>query len=229
MKLYENVVIGNFLYSLGFSVCSKSERIVQPSMVNLLQQTPADEALSDVLIEFPGTMKLIEFKQVNNKSNKEKEKHRKIAKWLDSHDKFREISRSVHWFIETEPKDENFVSRVVPYLDAYPRSSSQFDLWSFVEQTAKEAVVEKSLFSDEDLKDYLKLIARLNGKDSVGTGGLLVHLSNDGRVRYSELTDMTQMKLSHREYIKNVESSYQGQSLNMSRQRGRDYDRGPSL
>lgn len=44
MKLYENVVIGNFLYGLGFSI-GRSLPEQRTSVVNLLQQTPADKTL----------------------------------------------------------------------------------------------------------------------------------------------------------------------------------------
>lgn len=62
MKLYENIVIGNFLYGLGYSVGTKKGGNEVFSVVNLLQQTPADKELGDVLLEFPGVVKLIEFK-----------------------------------------------------------------------------------------------------------------------------------------------------------------------
>ncbi|CAH9068454.1 hypothetical protein PSECIP111951_04154 [Pseudoalteromonas holothuriae] len=62
MKLYENVVIGNFLYTLGYSISAKSKGKRMLSVVNLLQQTPEDERLADALLQFQGVVKLIEFK-----------------------------------------------------------------------------------------------------------------------------------------------------------------------
>lgn len=62
MKLYENVVIGNFLYGLGFSIGMSTIGNNQLSIINLLQQTPADKELGDMLLEFPGVVRLIEFK-----------------------------------------------------------------------------------------------------------------------------------------------------------------------
>ncbi len=53
VKLYENVVIGNFLYGLGVSVGAQLRGHVLPASVNLLQQTPEDKALADVLLSFP--------------------------------------------------------------------------------------------------------------------------------------------------------------------------------
>lgn len=59
LKLYENVVIGNFLYGLGSAVQAKSKLNTVFSSINLLQQTPADQALADVLIEFSGLFALL--------------------------------------------------------------------------------------------------------------------------------------------------------------------------
>ena len=61
MKLYENVVIGNFLYGLGVSVGARLGGNVLPASVNLLQQTPEDSAPCDAPRSFPGTPLLIEF------------------------------------------------------------------------------------------------------------------------------------------------------------------------
>ena len=41
MKLYENVIIGNFLYTLGLNIGINKE-LPKYSSINLLQQTPAD-------------------------------------------------------------------------------------------------------------------------------------------------------------------------------------------
>jgi hypothetical protein len=46
MKLYENVVIGNFLFSLGFAISAKSKTNTILTSINLLQQTPADKLLA---------------------------------------------------------------------------------------------------------------------------------------------------------------------------------------
>ena len=95
MKLYENVIIGNFLYTLGLNIGINKE-LPKYSSINLLQQTPADKALGDVLLEFPGVVRLIEFK--NKKSDKEKEKTRlKLLEMaLSGEDKMIDISRLPH-------------------------------------------------------------------------------------------------------------------------------------
>ena len=70
MKLYENVIIGNFLYGLGLDIGIKigldNGTETLPSIINLLQQTPADKELGDMLLEFPGVVRVLEFKNAKN-------------------------------------------------------------------------------------------------------------------------------------------------------------------
>ena len=58
---YENIIIGNFLYSLGLAI-GRSPRPVE-ACINLTQQTPLDQVLGDVMLQFPGAWRLIEFKR----------------------------------------------------------------------------------------------------------------------------------------------------------------------
>ena len=124
MKLYENVVIGNFLYGLGFALGSQLRSGQLPSMVNLLQQTPDDKRLGDLLMAFPGTVRLIEFKTEANKSKKEAGRHqflsRIFSEKLDELPDLPGTSRRVHWYIETAPLPSAALSaRIEPYLDAF--------------------------------------------------------------------------------------------------------------
>lgn len=57
MKLYENVIIGNFLYGLGLDIGIKigldnGTETLPEIIINLLQQTPADKELGDMLWGF---------------------------------------------------------------------------------------------------------------------------------------------------------------------------------
>ncbi len=70
-------------------------------MVNLLQQTPADKELADVLLEFPGVVRLIEFKQLNNKSKKERARYNLLKAAIGNDKETIKLSKSIHWFVET--------------------------------------------------------------------------------------------------------------------------------
>lgn len=62
LTLYENIVIGNYLFDLGVRMAKLRPTLPLVS-VNLLQQTPADRLLGDVLLANAGVCRLIEFKR----------------------------------------------------------------------------------------------------------------------------------------------------------------------
>lgn len=139
MKLYENVVIGNFLYGLGVSIGNRLKSGYLPGAVSLLQQTPEDKALGDVLLEFPGTLRLIEFKAQGNHSTKERRRHSKLSTILKGKQEFRNIScrgqemltisRRVHWYVETAPSplkgvEAFFLLTLMPSTQSNQRSNS---------------------------------------------------------------------------------------------------------
>lgn len=97
--------------------------------------------------------------------------------------------------IETNPDDKTFISRTIPYLDAYADliDSQRHSLERFTEAIAVEAVNEQAQFPIENLRHYLSLIAMVQGSDKVGTGGLLLAISAEGCLRFAELTDITNL------------------------------------
>lgn len=217
---------------LGYSIRAKMTCDTQPSMVNLLQQTPADKVLGDVLIEFTGATRLIEFKQKSNNSKKERLKQSIIKRLILGDSRLEKLSRSVHWFIETHPSDDYLQSTAIPYLDAFSGAQSSLNLWEFIDRTSYEAVKREPQFSSDELKRYLRLIANASGSDHVGTGGLLLHLDKSGSIKYIEIADMTQMRLSHKEFLKDMEKRYQNeltQTLSSGHELVRKRDRGLSI
>lgn len=201
MKLYENVVIGNFLYGLGFAMASRVKAGF-PSVVNLLQQTPDDKRLGDLFVRFPGLLRLLEFKQRDADHGKEQERHRKLVASLERLPRAALVSREVHWFVETEPVEKTFVSRIVPYLDAYPRKDGQSDFGSFINQTADAATVEPQ-FTEEELNNYLRHVCFTNKAGEAGSGGLVTSISKDGELYYAELTSIHDLDLSRKKVIAN--------------------------
>jgi hypothetical protein len=175
------------------------------SAVSLLQQTPADKLLGDVLIEFAGTIRLIEFKNRHSNPRKEKVKHKQITAAVSDNENAITISKSVHWFIETEPQGQQFVARIVPYLEAYPRENRQHSLERFIETTAEEAIRKEALYSQEDLRFYLRLVTACQGSGSVGSGALILAVIGSGNLKFAELTSMTQLRLQVSAYVREIE------------------------
>ena len=180
-----------------------------------------DKPLADVLLEFSGgIVRLIEFKNKKSKHKKEREKHDRVQHLMidealkGAKEHFRGISEAIHWFVETDPKGNNLISRIVPYLDAYPRKThSQYTFEEFVQLTADDAVNKQNSFPQKDLSDYLYYIAKLQiGENKQGNenkipevAGVLLWINSSGGIKIAELPDIMHLKLQHREYIQQMQ------------------------
>jgi hypothetical protein len=204
LKLYENVVIGNFLYALGAAVQAKSNSNIALSAVSLLQQTPADKELGDILLEFPGVIRLIEFKSLDNKSPNERARHFQLTSAIGEDKNLIMLSKSIHWFVGTVPKEQMFDSYILPYLEAYSGENSRYSLERFIEVTAEEAVRGEGRFSREALRYYLSLIAHCQGSGKINTGALLLSIDTAGNINYVVLRDMMELRLQHRDFVREI-------------------------
>lgn len=202
-KLYENIVIGNFLYGLGFAVRAKKSSGLMAGVVNLLQQSPADTLLGDLLLEFPGVVRLIEFKADTNRSSKEVTRHTKLAAGLTGKPDQQRVSRAIHWYVETAPSESEGVdARIVPYLDAFPKKETKHDrLETFIDRTATEVVEGQPDITKEAAKAYLTWVRMTQGEGEVGSGGLLLLADTNGTLRYAQLLDMLELRLQHRQWL----------------------------
>ena len=117
-KLYENVLIGQFIYGLGLCIGKRTQSDSFPAAVNLLQQCPEDTALGDVLLSFPGTLRLIEFQAEDRDKSKERTRQEKLQIILESDDERLRISRRVHWYFEFSPLSPSEVGGFfTPYIE----------------------------------------------------------------------------------------------------------------
>lgn len=211
MKLYENVAIGNFLYGLGFAVAKRVKGQDLPSIVNLLQQTPDDPLFGDILIRAPGMLRIFEFKQRDNKDSKEPDRHAKLVRNLTGKDDLIRISRIVHWFVETAPAEKTFFSRIVPYLDAYPKSPAKHDFATFVNATADAVTGGSEALSQTDMANYLSSLLLLHKAGTVGSGGLVVKMSETGELHYAELTSILDLILTRQAVLEQHKQLEQAQ------------------
>ncbi|MCX9158550.1 hypothetical protein OPU71_20705 [Niveibacterium sp. 24ML] len=227
MKLYENVAIGNFLYGLGFAVAKRVKGQDLPSIVNLLQQTPDDPLFGDVLIRAPGVLRIFEFKQRDNTDSKEPARHAKLVRNLAGKDDLIRISRIVHWFVETAPAEKTFFSRIVPYLDAYPKTTPRHDFAEFVNATAVAVAGGAEALSQSDMANYLAHLVLLHKTGTVGSGGLVVKMSETGELHYAELASILDLILTRQAVIE--EHRQQEQALKREKANEQKLDRGPRL
>ena len=205
MKLYENVVIGNFLYGLGFSVGQSLDERTIPSMINLLQQTPADKLLADVVLEFPGVVRIIEFKNADGSLKKEKEKKKQLELALVNNEHYQNISRKIHWYIETKPFEIECVNNIKPYLDAFNDDDSMFTLEEFINDITQSVINPSEEIRTESLQAYLSLLKSCQGDGKVETGGLIISVSCKG-IKYVQFSNIMQLRLQHKDFIQEVKN-----------------------
>lgn len=203
MKLYENITIGNFLFALGYSLREKQGRNLLAGSINLLQQTPADQLLGDVLLKFTGVVRLIEFKAEGARLFKEKARHTALSIAVQER-QLEAISREVHWSIETKATEKTLGLRVVPYLDAFPRPREPKVklLEEFISTLASDIATQNTAYTGAQINEYLSWVRRTQGTGEVGTGGLLLLAEPGGLLRFAPLTDLLDLNLEHSLWIK---------------------------
>lgn len=76
LDVYENVVIGQFLFGLGVKMGSRNS---DATSVSLFQQTPSDASVGDVLVKNPGVVRVIEFKRQRADATSKKKETAKLA------------------------------------------------------------------------------------------------------------------------------------------------------
>ncbi|MDR2961090.1 MAG: hypothetical protein LBV10_16285 [Stenotrophomonas sp.] len=221
MKLYENVVIGNFLFALGFHthrVAPASGTL--PVMINLLQQTPEDKNLGDVLLQLPGTVRLLEFKARSGRKRKERQRQAQLATALSGDNQHLEaVSRAIHWYLESDIKPGSGSPSLakclfVAYLDAFNKAkAAHTSLEDIASAMADEGADPAAAIEPSLVGNYLSLVRLTVGNGETGAGGIVINCSANG-LAFAELTDVADLKLSHRAWIQKCEIE-RGRALSM--------------
>jgi len=239
MKLYENIVIGNFLFALGYAIRDKKRIDTLRCSINLLQQTPADPLLGDLLAQFPGTVRLIEFKAQGARIDKEVGRHSTLSKAVGAAG-FEEISRDIHWYIESAADEDVFRTRLVPYLDAFycPGEPKRQFLETFIDKLACEVAEGSVRHRPEDIRKYLDWV-RLTlgskgkkGSGAIGSGALLLVVEPNGALSFIPMHDLMELNLHRNELLpyRNKLDQVYAQELEREFSRERSYgQRGMSL
>jgi hypothetical protein len=211
MKLYENVVIGNFLFALGFHthrVAPASGTL--PVMINLLQQTPEDKNLGDVLLQLPGTVRLLEFKARSGRKRKERQRQAQLATALSGDNQHLEaVSARNPLVLESDIKPGSGSPSLAKAcsLPTWTPSTrpgrthvaGRHRLGDGRRRADPAAAIEPSLVGN-----YLSLVRLTVGNGETGAGGIVINCSANG-LAFAELTDVADLKLSHRAWIQKCE------------------------
>jgi len=198
---YENVLIGNFLYSLGARTaarCLESGLQVQ-GVVSLLQQTPLDGPLGDVCLTHPGTIRLLEFKRSGNRSPKESRKLARLRIALKGREYvgLEMLSRRVHWYVESIEADPVWYTRARPYLDQDAPSARDLNIGQLTDDLAAAAVgTGTPEFPAEAIALYLKALAEYAGAKGTSSSGIVVAVDKTGVVRWLPLQSLNELRLT---------------------------------
>jgi hypothetical protein len=194
---YENIVIGNFLYGLGLAIGTRSGASAPKGCINLMQQTPLDQKLGDVMLQFPGMLRLLEFKRSGNASDKENYKLKMLRVVIAKH--LVPVSRAIHWYVESMPSPAagNVPIRLCCYLEL-DTSPTLKTLADFSNEFAQQALdPPKNEPTPELISEYLRCLGDLAKEGTASGGGMLVKISPDGQLSYVVLSDIRQLILQH--------------------------------
>ncbi|MRV70683.1 hypothetical protein GJ700_02985 [Duganella sp. FT92W] len=231
MDIYENIFIGNFLYSLGICVGKRNNSEHLPISVNLLQQTPLDRSIGDVLLRGARTLRIIEFKRIENDDNKEFAKLEHLSRTLSvaEHQDLIPLSRQVHWFIGSLSKEKALNVRIVPYLDFRNTHQPEINIHSFINSMITEAHSESDYSTLYDR--YLNVVALAQGSIKGSSGGIVVSVDSNGNISYVVVEDLRDLGLTlnklHDVYLQRqiqLEHQLTAQSHDRSYDQGLSYD-----
>ncbi|WP_157750865.1 hypothetical protein [Janthinobacterium svalbardensis] len=196
MDIYENIVIGNFLYGLGLAMGGAYQTRQLPLSVNLLQQTPLDRGAGDVLVRGSCVMRLLEFKRSANDDDKEESKLIHLQRSLSNsvNSDLIPVSREVHWFIRSRSECGNLDLQISPYLDFNKIVESKINFGEFIGEMVKEAIGatddRSAIFSR-----YLRILAESQGSIKGSSGGLIVSVDDSGLIKYVVVEDLREIGL----------------------------------
>lgn len=206
MGHYENTFIGSFLYGLGIEIGATSVDHPLVSGVDLLQQTPLDRSLADLLIKAPDYVSIIEFKRCENRDEKEANKRswlkRMISASEEAHQRIAAISRAMHIQIDIKTATSDLVISRRPYIDddsaAVRESLPEICRWFAAEM--RQAPAQPTAAERAFYLEFLKLV---NGEGSSASGGgsVLILAGQSGFLRHVIVDDLRDFYRTPRQIV----------------------------
>lgn len=96
--VYENVLIGNFIFSYGYYLGIKKEP-TEDRIVGLFQQTPTDQTISDLFLGAKSRNFIFEFKRDIGKPGKDDEKRKRLICEIDQDKELGALSYGAHFMV----------------------------------------------------------------------------------------------------------------------------------
>lgn len=169
---YENLLIGDFIFSMGFAACQLE--IQTDNRIDLLQQTPGDSSFGDLLGKIGGRNFIMEFKRNSEMISSEKKKPSKdflLKNEID--DSFKLLSLKCHFMAYGNETQLGIFEYIYlnPYYGSKPITSIPQN--KFFEKLNKELIgVNKA-----EMDTYLSYLAKnaTTKTSSSSTASILVN------------------------------------------------------
>lgn len=197
---FENIVIGNFLYGLGLAMGHQPQ--VVEGCISLLQQTPLDRPLGDVLVHYPGAVCLLEFKREEANWTKERAKLQMLRAVLKNRPHLESVSRDIHRFVRidrfsTATATGEVPIIVSPYLDFDGDAPPEAPLAEFTRELVREAA-GRMRHTQRRLHRYIHAVATFAHVRGLRAPGVLVSVSATGGLRYVAVDNIADLRCTGR-------------------------------
>lgn len=161
--VYENILIGDFIFELGYNSALLG---MKGNKVDLTQQTPNDILVGDLLGRVGGRNFIVEFKRNRAGLQKEKQKPSRLLllnSHIDEHNLL--LSSTCHFVAFGEAENIMFN----PYLDLRIKGEISN---SITQDSFFKSLIEQSIgVNEKELKDYISFLTE---KNATASGAALI-------------------------------------------------------
>lgn len=203
MKIYENVIIGNFLYILGlYDGARMGSSALAHRAVSLLQQTPLDKSIADVLVQSPASIYIIEFKRKGASERKEDTKKKNLKAALSNLPELEQLSKKIHWYVKSDLVDSDLQLEVKPYLGT-EKEPDLTSLENLVKKIIDKPLTAYNIGACEKYLTTLRLASKIAEKGGKGasSGTVVLLAAGDDGFRHAVLNDLTDIFEVHSQLV----------------------------
>ena len=173
--LYENQLIGHFIYQLGIRACKTGAELIDN--IQLLQQTPLDKPLGDLLSSCAGKFFLIEFKRSikNLKHETSKPKFKKLEIHCSRNNEFLITSKKCHFAAYGDPTSNILFLNYI-LLNSTELTQNQIKIGAFIDKISNDDNI--GIKDYNEFLRYIKNISEYESSEDSSTG-ILVNIEKN--------------------------------------------------
>ncbi len=203
---YENIYIGNFIYSLGYLSGKKNEKS-EDAGVHLIQQTPDDKKWADLLTRWKGKYFILEFKREEkgckqelrkkyckkNECTSKCEEHRSTYFSdikLSNNATLKEIADKAHFIGFGEKVDEGRTITFLPYSTITFVDEFERDLLISLNDLCNSLICGNKGADVDEFSEYMSFLAACVKEDADGASGFIVNIDDNGNIHLVDLEDV---------------------------------------